>query len=523
MRRHINPLESPIYRLPLDLFPEIVSHLTNETDLVNATHVSYHLRNTLLSYQSLWSHLDFQHERRAWAFFERSGQTPLHIVMPWDTNRTASSLVELHQQSKRVAMLKLRHWSVQYKFLSEPLPSLKKLEISAHCRGNVWDANWDTSWAPVWGRTEKVTSWSFPSLTSLIVYNLDPTPFYTPHLTCFKFWDVERLTDTSTILGFLDNCPLLEHIDILSDERWDKQDSVVSLPNLCTYTETTFDQVCPTTVLNMLSLPLSCLVTLRPQNRETAAEVDDVLPDFKNLDYVTKIKRVKLSMAHSAHRNEVTGNEVTGTLELVNAKGTKICLERTSFVDEERRPLLQEDERHVHTVTHLNFFRSLDGQSVETLCIDGCVYPDEVTVGFLEEALGFGNVRTLILSNSAVEPCLSALNRKPDASDHGRWFSPIHTLIIRPDTSRFFVTPRILRPLLSVAEMRKEAGFPFQSVSLFLRYGLECHPAWVSKRLRRCVERLEVVVGDDILDWDVDKYFLDGLDHLQKNRDVQWD
>ena len=85
------------------------------------------------------------------------------------------------------------------------------------------------------------------------------------------------------------------------------------------------------------------------------------------------------------------------------------------------------------------------------------------------------------------------------------------------------MTPRILRPLLSVAEMRKEAGFPFQSVSLFLRYGLECHPAWVSKGLRRRVKRLEVVVGDDILDWDVDKYFLDGLDHLQKNRDVQWD
>ena len=41
--------------------------------------------------------------------------------------------------------------------------------------------------------------------------------------------------------------------------------------------------------------------------------------------------------------------------------------------------------------------------------------------------------------------------------------------------------------------------------------------------LRKCVEKLEVVRGDDILDWDVDKYFLDGLDHLQKIRDVQWD
>lgn len=34
--------------------------------------------------------------------------------------------------------------------------------------------------------------------------------------------------------------------------------------------------------------------------------------------------------------------------------------------------------------------------------------------------------------------------------------------------------------------------------------------------------KLEVVEGDDVLDWEVDKYSLDGLEHL-KNRNVQWD
>ena len=42
LRRRINPLDSPIYRLPPDSLPEIASHLTDETDLINATHVSYH-------------------------------------------------------------------------------------------------------------------------------------------------------------------------------------------------------------------------------------------------------------------------------------------------------------------------------------------------------------------------------------------------------------------------------------------------------------------------------------------------
>ena len=43
------------------------------------------------------------------------------------------------------------------------------------------------------------------------------------------------------------------------------------------------------------------------------------------------------------------------------------------------------------------------------------------------------------------------------------------------------------------------------------------------EELREYVEELEVILGDDVLDWDVDKYFLDGLDRLQKNLNVQWD
>ena len=127
LRRHINPLDSPLYRLPLDLFPEVASHLTNETDLVNATHVSSHLRNTLLSHPRLWSCLDFDHEMRARAFFERSGQTPLHVDLVRDT--TEDSLAGLRQQSKRIATLKLRVWLIQKMFLSEHLPSLRRLEI----------------------------------------------------------------------------------------------------------------------------------------------------------------------------------------------------------------------------------------------------------------------------------------------------------------------------------------------------------------------------------------------------------
>jgi hypothetical protein len=78
-----------------------------------------------------------------------------------------------------------------------------------------------------------------------------------------------------------------------------------------------------------------------------------------------------------------------------------------------------------------------------------------------------------------------------------------------------------LQPLLKVARRRKAAGFPFRSVSLFLLH--DPRSEQVLEELRGCIERLEVVTGDNVLGWSIDKYFLGGLDHLQERQNVQWD
>ena len=160
LRRHINPLDSPIYHLPPDLFPEIASHLTKETDLVDATHVSYHLRNTLLSHPSLWSHLKFDRETRAWAFLERSGQTPLHIDIPKNTIRTAGSFIKLCRQSDRIASLNLQHWWVQKKFLSQSLPSLRRLKVFYDYYDHDWNESLGTSVGPAYRADVVVSSLS---------------------------------------------------------------------------------------------------------------------------------------------------------------------------------------------------------------------------------------------------------------------------------------------------------------------------------------------------------------------------
>ena len=364
LRRHINPLESPLYRLPPDLFPEIASHLVNETDLINTTHVSYHLRNTLLHCPSIWSHLNFEREMMARAFFERSGQVSLHVDMASDAARTVASLAELRKQSKRITTLKLRNCSIQREFLSEPLPSLRRLEIfSEYPYGWVeWNGEWDDTWAPVWGPRKEAASWSFPSLTSLIIYRLDPRSFHVPNLTRFKFWDREGFAETMDLLVFLDNCPLLEHIDISHEGVIYKSDLVISLPSLRTYTQTNFGEGCSLTVFDALSLPPFCSVTLRFQeDGKPIAAAHHRLPPFKNPDYLTEIKRVKFGTTHSAG-----GVEVAGTLELINAKGTRVHSERVISGDELKSPA-PEVRIHTPNTGHLDFVQGLCDRSVENL------------------------------------------------------------------------------------------------------------------------------------------------------------
>ena len=85
LRRHINPLQSPTYRLPSELLPLVASHLESDIDLVCATHVSHHWRDTLHSHPSLWSHLDFEDAGRALVFLEKSKSTPLHVTLVSDS------------------------------------------------------------------------------------------------------------------------------------------------------------------------------------------------------------------------------------------------------------------------------------------------------------------------------------------------------------------------------------------------------------------------------------------------------
>jgi len=112
LRRHINPLQSPIYRLPPDVVSEIASHLQPEADLIRLSHVSYRLRAALLSQPSLWSRIDVKHDKRARAFFTRSKQAPLRVNLVEDDGRRFSPL---NSYRERIVSLEMCNCAAQKK------------------------------------------------------------------------------------------------------------------------------------------------------------------------------------------------------------------------------------------------------------------------------------------------------------------------------------------------------------------------------------------------------------------------
>ena len=547
LRRHINCQASPIYRLHLELFPAVASHLESKLDLIRATHVSYRWRNALHAHPSLWAHLDFKNTGRALEFLKRSKSAPLHVQL-LGGGRKPPSIEPLLPHATRIVTLGLVDRPDHMALLSHLMPSLRRLEITYdrykkssdddednddYNNGGGGDANPGLPHRPV----EGAASWSLPSVISLVVYNIHPIPFHVPHPTCFKFRYVYPTNDTAVLgnlLDFLHECPLLEDLEISHlDGPLRANLRAVSLPNLLSYTQNAHSsrRVYSLGVFDALSLPLPCRVMLKSwTDSDAKSNVADIIPPFKNPSYLAGIRRVKLSMVPVRFRPSILG-----TLELINDQGTRVCLEReiltSAYPRKSDRDLLDDDP----TLGLLDRLKDLDTRSVEILCIevDSSWVGGVQTIDAVKEALGrLENIKTLVISRSAVKVCLLALERSTGTDKNDQGFPQLRTLVVHsryPDKPYGLDT---LRALLLVAQKRKAAGCPFESITAFLRdtpslggylrkqEELEMLKGYVEK-LKGCVEKFILVKGDDTLDWCLDECFLDGIGHRLDHREVK--
>ena len=510
LRRCINHHDSRICNIPTEILPLIASHLTS--DLVTATHVCHHLRVALLSSPTLWSYIDGTRVDRGVTFLGRSGSVPLHVDLtrPMDSPRGGEmidgSTLEVH--ARRIATLKVDTWTpqVQEALLSTDMPSLRTLEFK--------------SVLAVGGPGLRISTRNLHHLTSLGLKDQLPSHLCTPHLTRLAveltagfFGTQENTQDiTNDLSRFLGTCPLLEHMEI----RWYEHITatpakIISLPNLRTFTHVVTNSEYTSVLLNALSLPPSCRVTLQSSVwMDSEWSLPAVLiPTFRDQSYLTEVKRIRLSAAN----NRVDPAMLFPGIGLISDKGNGIALERSMYVLPQTGRIDPSMDAHID-MAYLGCLEYLNMSSAEVLCLHGYELRRGGGGGQIavKRALGcLKSLTTLILSNSATSSFLSELLPDPEGSCGPK----IHTLVIHTRARTSFRSEDVLKTVLSVARERKAAGIPFKSVSVFIRHFDECEPDLL-EALTGCIERFELVMGDGVLDWDLDKYFLDGLGDFPK-------
>jgi len=297
---------------------EVASHFKGGAPLVAATQVCHLWRTTLISSPRLWSHLDFADKERVLVYSERSKSAPVRV----DITNVDYPFEVVRESLKKIATRVNTLWAARGSFLNEllahPMPLLEDLEIIDSDGSSL----------------KKLTH--LPSLTSLVISGFDLLRFRAPILTSF------HLTDNPTndspglearhLLNFLQSCPLLEVASIsccILDTN-PNSDEVVSLPLLHSFThKSPFDiyQLC---LIDRLSLPSSCRVTLVIDVTEHKfSPWIPGLPTPSNSSYLSDIRTVKIP----AHPRNKCGTEdhATFKIELIDSNHRTTSFDRISY------------------------------------------------------------------------------------------------------------------------------------------------------------------------------------------------
>lgn len=370
-----------------------------------------------------------------------------------------------------------------------------------------------------------------PSLRRLCVEdNITGFVFCVPHLTHFKFhgWYSQETGGEMllSILGVFQRCPMLEVVDVGWGEELYNPEApisslvdVVSLPHLRYLAQEQYVQIDQPWLPDLLHLPQSCSVFLKKSQITYGSKGADymALPFLDdNSPYLSDIRRVKLKTVYNRFRCSIGS-----IIEIVNGEGTFLSFQRTILLDPlkpARDPLaIINDELNPYNLCTLGIVNT---GSPTILCLDGYQLRDGeggAAVYVAQALYDLGNVTTLILCNSVVEPCLVALEM--GNREKLQWCSTVHSLAIYSPSHLDLTGSDILQSLLRVSKGRKAAGVPFRSVTLVIPSTGFVAPSGELAELNECIERFEFLAGDDALDWDVDKYFIPEYDPLQTRRD----
>ena len=479
---------------PPEIISAIASNLKPE-DLISLSLTCHYVHAALLDNSSLWSTIDYTKPSQASNFLRRARKASLYVTLPTRSDSekfTNEQRTLLLGYAKRIKTLVVGDYNPLQKAVFLAATSVETLQLDTNA----------TNWRP-----ETVDQY-FPFLKSLTIRGSPSVHLRaTPHLTQFTFDGMFLNAEAVNLfLDFLSGCPRLEELAVTHGEitQVDRQ-TKVGLMNLHAYTDHTRDSY-DLTLYNLLQFPgkEKCSVMF------TCTEVgEEWIFGFQIPPLKGKPGRIRLKTTHVSCRSGSRGEMVEYVdcvLETIDsATGNQ-------FLSTVRETQKASGVPRVNQY-YLPAINSLDTTNTETLCIEDYAGSDPA----VDLLRCFPGLKKLILCCSAVMGYMNVLS--PPGNRSSELVCPhLESLVIYDRYNEGVNIPGVLRTLQRVVQERTAHRRPFKLVYL-------PPPKSQGGGARNAVVPIgefkggnfEVGVSGDEMDWNSDKYFLEGL-HLPNRR-----
>jgi len=293
-------LFSPVGRLPGEVLEQILAMRALEGDLVTASHVCRHWRNTLIPSPRLWTKFRCANVAQTLQYLARSEPVPINVV--GDFGSDIEALIALKSSTNRFASLALRLrpfdlLEVLHRF-ANPAPTLERLEISTTpYRGD----------GPAFRPTIPVTflGGSAPTLKSLRLNGINTKLNFSefPALTHLTLITNLQVFDMSEMFRVFATAKLLEEVSIKFSGPTTSipgSQHAVRLPHLKRLSFSNTVGEFPKHLLSLLVMPsveeVKLDISLIGEDTRT---IQDFLPGrLQNFPHLFKAENMKLEVPH---------------------------------------------------------------------------------------------------------------------------------------------------------------------------------------------------------------------------------
>jgi len=458
-------LSSPIRRLPGEVLEQILVMRGLERDLLSASHVCRHWRDTLMTSPRLWTKFQCVDVSQTLQYLVRSEPVPINVIADFDSDIQA--VIALKSATDRFGSLTLRLQPSDllqvFRHLVTPAPALERLEVSAtpHRGGG-----------PTFRPTIPATflGGSAPALKSLLLNGINTKLNFSkfPALTRLTLVTNVQIFDMSELFQVFTSAKLLEEVSVQFSGPTTpipKGQCVIRLPCMKKLSFSNTVGEFPKRLLALLVMPsveeVKLDVSLPGEDTRT---MRDFLPaQLRNFLHLLKADNLKLDVPH-AHCNIQLGGP--GGVVSIHA--------------------LRSGSREQNDTFQSHWLNSIEPMSiadVKDLTLRS-YHPEEP----LDRCPVFKFLKTLDgLRSLVVERCNSAvvIEALSPNKKGGILFPHLESL-----TFQLIMEPTTIFPdLTGMARARREAGFPLSKVSSDRYTTFRLSDV---ERLQRHVDRVEL-------------------------------